>query len=134
MSVVLREVAPPVTGVPDAPPPPLPAALYRARIEAARGRARAEGLDLLVVWGDREHSANVAYLTGFDPRFEEALLLVPVAAPAAPAPRLLVGNECLGYQPDPDVGVVVELWQDLSLMGQPRDRSRPLRDILAEAG
>lgn len=134
MSVVLREVAPPVTGVPDAPPPPLPAALYRARIEATRGRARAEGLDLLVVWGDREHSANVAYLTGFDPRFEEALLLVPVAAPAAPAPRLLVGNECLGYQPDPDVGVAVELWQDLSLMGQPRDRSRPLRDILAEAG
>ena len=30
----------------------------------------------LVVYGDREHFANLAYLTGFDPRFEEAVLIV----------------------------------------------------------
>jgi hypothetical protein len=34
--------------------------LYRARLEAARAV--------------REHSANLSHLTGFDPRFEEALL------------------------------------------------------------
>ena len=34
------------------------------------------GYDHIVVWGDREHSANIAYLTGFDPRFEEAVLIV----------------------------------------------------------
>ena len=47
--------------------------------------------DHLVVWADREHSANLAYLTGFDPRFEEAVLIV-VGGAATPA--LLVGNEC----------------------------------------
>jgi hypothetical protein len=85
-----------------------------------------------VVWGDREHSANLAYLTGFDPRFEEAVLILDTAGQRAP--RLLVGNECLGYAPDPAIGITVELWQELSLMGQPRDRSRSLRDILAGDG
>ena len=27
-----------------------------------------------MVYGDREHFANLAFLTGFDPRFEEAIL------------------------------------------------------------
>ena len=27
-------------------------------------------LDVLAVYGDREHGANFAYLTGFEPRFE----------------------------------------------------------------
>ena len=34
------------------------------------------GYDRLVVYADREHSANLAWLTGFDPRFEEAILIV----------------------------------------------------------
>jgi len=134
VGVALRSCAPPETRIPAAPPPALPATVHRARIDALRDRARRDGIDLLVVWGDREHAHNVAYLTGFDPRFEEAILLVPTGAAAPPAPRLLVGNECLGYAPDPAVGVTVELWQDLSLMGQPRDRSRTLREIVAEAG
>lgn len=33
-------------------------------------RASAEGYDALLVYVDREHFANLAYLTGFDPRFE----------------------------------------------------------------
>ena len=38
-----------------------------------RRRMDERGLDQLVVYADREHSANLSYLTGFDPRFEEAL-------------------------------------------------------------
>ena len=87
---------------------------------------------MLIVWGDREHSSNMAYLTGFDPRFEEALLIITTRDDRRP--RLLVGNECLGYAPDPAIGVEVELWQDLSLMGQPRERSRTLRNILESEG
>ena len=53
------------------------------------------GYPPLVVYSDREHFANLAYLTGFDPRFEEALLILS----AEPKPLLIVGNECLGYLP-----------------------------------
>src|SRR5262245_4447577 len=76
----------------DAFLPELPPALYRARIAATRQRATVRGYDLLVIYADREHSANLAYLTGFDPRFEEALLiLTPEGDPA-----ILVGNESFG--------------------------------------
>ena len=45
--------------------------------------------DWLVVYADREHLANIAFLSGYDPRFEEALLLL------GPRQRrvLVVGNE-----------------------------------------
>jgi len=86
--------------------PPLPAALYAGRLAAARARMAEDGLDALVVYGDREHFANLAYLTGFDPRFEEALLLLDRDG----AGKLLVGNECMGYLPDAALGLDVELF------------------------
>src|SRR5688500_3158978 len=63
------------------------------RLGAARAAMRALGLSHLLVYGDREHSANLRYLCGFDPRFEEALLIVGGEG----MERLLVGNEGLGY-------------------------------------
>lgn len=44
--------------------PELPAELYAARLEALRERAERDGYDCLVVYADREHSANLAWLTG----------------------------------------------------------------------
>jgi len=88
------------------------------------------GLDVLAVYADREHSATMAYLTGMDPRFEEALLLIGKGGNAL----LLVGNECEGYVPDEKPALTVELFQDFSLMGQPRGSSRPLRAILSDFG
>src|SRR5207247_7794152 len=49
--------------------PELPASVYPARVERLRQAAAERRYDLLVVYADREHSANLAYLTGFDPRF-----------------------------------------------------------------
>ncbi len=108
----------------------IPVAVYRARLAAVVERLAASGLDMLAVYGDREHFANLAYLTGFDPRFEEALLLLD----ADGRRKLLVGNECMGYLPDPALGIEVELFQEFSLLGQPRGGSQPLRQILADFG
>ena len=72
---------------------------YADRLARLRERAGARGFDRVVVYADREHSANLSYLTGFDPRFEEALLVVATddseirrsssatSAGARPAPR-----------------------------------------------
>jgi Xaa-Pro aminopeptidase len=103
---------------------------YRRRIEAAVERMASAGLDFLAVYGDREHFANLAHLSGFDPRFEEALLLLNRSGDRL----LIVGNECMGYLPDPAIGCRVELFQDFSLMGQPRGSSKPLRTILSGFG
>ncbi|HLO34767.1 MAG TPA: hypothetical protein VK194_01730, partial [Candidatus Deferrimicrobium sp.] len=103
--------------------PELPAARYPERIEALRSRMRSRGHDRLVVWADREHSAGLSFLTGFDPRFEEAIL---VLGPDDREPAILVGNECWGMAGEAPLPMRRHLVQDLSLPGQPRDRSRPL--------
>jgi hypothetical protein len=110
--------------------PLISTATYEARLALACRAMAQEHLDLLVVYGDREHAANLCYLTGFDPRFEEALLLLDRAG----ARRLVVGNECMGYLPDPGLRIPAALFQAFSLMGQPRGDSRPLREILADFG
>ena len=51
--------------------PEIPADRYPERIDALRRRMRDRGYDRVVVWADREHSAGISFLTGFDPRFEE---------------------------------------------------------------
>jgi Xaa-Pro aminopeptidase len=125
----LAEVDLPDFGMPEGSPE-LPASIYAARLERLRGRMEAAGHDRLIVYADREHSANLSYLTGFDPRFEEAILVV---APTG-TPVVLVGNECYEMAGAAPLPMDRVLFQDLSLPSQPRDRSRPLADILAEAG
>jgi hypothetical protein len=110
--------------------PALPTSLHQKRIDQTLLALQQHKLDALVVYADREHSANLAYLTGFDPRFEEAVLILT----AKGSKTLLVGNECTGYLPDQKLALKVELFQELSLMGQPRESSRPLKTILADAG
>ncbi len=116
--------------------PVISAGLYRARLKRLVERARAEGDDVFVVYADREHFPNLAYLTGYDPRFEESLLIVDLKRYGSQKPLLLVGNEGLGYvnvSPVKDDFEIV-LYQNFSLLGQPRGSSRSLADILRSGG
>ena len=71
----LAEIDLPDFGMPDARCRRSRRPRYAARLERLRERTEARGYDRLVVYADREHSANLAWLTGFDPRFEEAILV-----------------------------------------------------------
>ena len=129
MQVHLAEVDLPDFGVPEIIPT-IPPPLYRTRLDRLRGRMAAAGFDALVVYADREHSANLSYLTGFDPRFEEAVLVVG----GDPTPLLVTGNECVAMAEAAPLPMRVELHQDFSLPGQPNDRSRPLTDVVRSEG
>jgi hypothetical protein len=118
----------------DGPPARASIEEFEARIEAARAAMDRLGLTHLVVYGDREHFANLAWLTGFDPRFEEAVLVVSRQG----NPLLVVGNECEGYLPVSPLytagNLRSERFQSFSLLNQPRGDSRLLRDIFAGEG
>lgn len=129
MNARLAEIDLPDFGRP-ATTPTLPDAIYGDRFRAFRRLLDDRDYDVAVVYADREHSANLAYLTGFDPRFEEALLV----AGRHGRPLLLAGNECLGMAQTAPLSMRVELHQELSLPSQPRNRSRTLSEILAEEG
>jgi Xaa-Pro aminopeptidase len=118
----------PETGLPDVPPDPSPAE-RTGRLAAVRAEMARRGLGALVVYGDREHAANLHWLTGFDPRFEEALLVV------RPEDALLIaGNECLPYTQISSLvesgAIRVAHCASFSLISQPRGTAR-LADILA---
>jgi hypothetical protein len=125
----LAQVSLPDLG-PPGPAPEIPQDRYAERVERLRARAIERGHDRLVIYADREHSANLAFLTGFDPRFEEALLVLgPDGDPA-----ILVGNECWGTAAAAPLPMRRHRFQDFSLPGQPRDRSRALGEILGDEG
>ncbi|MGI8689921.1 MAG: aminopeptidase P family N-terminal domain-containing protein [Thermomicrobiales bacterium] len=123
--IAYTEIALPNFGSPQTEPE-IPVAVYEARLRETRERFAYSGYDALLVYGDREHVANIAYLTGYDPRFEEALLIL---APGRP-PTLLVGNEGMAYAALSPVPVERVLYQSFSLPGQPRGASKPLATIL----
>ncbi len=127
MTISLRTVRIPDFGVP-LDRTAIPSATYDARARALAERA---GTDWVVVYADREHNANIAFLTGFEPRFEEALLLLGPGGKRI----LVVGNECQSYAPLaglPDIEIV--LCQTLSLMGQDRSRKPNLAAVLRDCG
>ena len=125
----LVDVALPDFGMPHREPLLSPS-IYADRLERVRERMADRGYDRLVIWADREHSANLAYLSGFDPRFEEAMLIV---APTG-EPALLAGNECYGAAEAAPLPVRAVRFQELSLPNQPRDSSLPLSELLAAEG
>ncbi len=110
--------------------PVLGRAIYENRIQRLRQRMAEHGLEALVIFGDREHVANISWASGYDPRFEEALLVVTPNR----APTLFAGNEGYPYAETASGTFERVLWQPLSLMGQPRDKTRALPDLLREAG
>lgn len=111
----------------DADPSPIAVSEFDQRCKDLLSRA---GTPWVAVYGDREHNANLLFLTGFDPRFEEALLLLGPAGKRA----LLVGNEGIVHAVEAKPALEVALFQGFSLMAQPRERTPNLDTALREAG
>lgn len=127
MSIALRQIVLPDFGL-SGRQPQIPTATYEARCDAAYSAA---GCDWVVVYADREHFGNIIFLSGFEPRFEEALLLLGPGGKRV----LITGNESESYAPLAGLkGLNVLLAQSLSLMAQDRTRYPRLTDRLRDAG
>lgn len=123
-------VAMPAIGRPAEPRPGLPLDIYTARLAKIRERMAERQLDAMIVYGDREHFATLKYVTNYDPRFEESILIIyPTGTPI-----LYVGNEGMAYSQIAILPVERRLYQTLSLLDQPRDQVEPLYRMLQRDG
>lgn len=131
-SSTLAEIDLPDFGMPKTEPR-VSGSTYQTRLEKLYDAAEDAGYTSIVVYGDREHLANLAYLTGYDPRFEESMLIMDVATRKA---SLVMGHEGIGYYPVSSVKESLRpvLYPSFSLMAQDRSTTRPLSMILMEAG
>ena len=67
--------------------------VYKRRKQLLDSRIQKLGLDYVVIYGDREHFANIEYFTKYDCRFEEGLFIVRQDGTS----WLIVGNEGMPY-------------------------------------
>lgn len=125
----LIDIALPDFGVPDERPT-LDSSVYDGRHARLQQRAADAGLDAVIVYADREHFANMAYLTGFDPRFEEALLVLTPGG----TPILITGPENQSYSKITPIELDRVVYPPFGLLGQDRSKTRDLSDILSDAG
>ncbi len=126
MNIVLKQVPMPEFQFVEAIPV-IPEEEYERRLNTL---VQAAGTDWVVVFADREHAANLTYLVNYDPRFEEALLVLSSSGKRV----LIVGNEGMGYLSILRAPVDVELCQTFSLNSQPRSTAPRLKAVLAKIG
>ncbi len=114
----------------DVPSVPLTDATLKKRKARVLARMAQLSLETLIVYADKEHGANFEYLTGFIPRFEEALLVLHQDGEAV----LVLGNENLKLAAHARLEnrVVHAPW--FSLPNQPMTNAASLPDTLRLAG
>lgn len=88
-----------------------------------------EQLDAVVIYADLEHSGNFEYLTGFVPRFEEALLVLHANGKAF----LILGNENLNKAALARIEAEAIHMPHLSLPNQPMATVLSVAQILNQA-
>jgi hypothetical protein len=124
-SIEFAEVGVPPLEVPEEIPE-IAASEFEARIAALLAAVDA---DSVVVYGDREHAANVLFLTNLDPRFEEVLLVI-----GRERRTLIVGPEDIGYMPVVPIELDVICCPTLGLMGIDRSDGPTVEQALRSAG
>ena len=89
-----------------------------------------QGLDALLVYGDREHGANYAYLTGFETRFEESVLVLHRDGRC----YLMLGNENLKMCKYSFIQATAVHVPHFSLPHQPMETDKTIDELFEEAG
>jgi len=114
----------------DVPSVTLNDGTLRLRKSRVLANMRQSGVDTLIVYADKEHGGNFEYLTGFIPRFEEALLVLHRDGEAV----LVLGNENLKLAGHARLEnrVIHAPW--FSLPNQPMETGKTLAQRLQEAG
>lgn len=103
---------------------------YAERREKVLNGMKTRRLDLLLIYADREHGANFAYLTGFEPRFEEGVLLLWADGSA----RLMLGNENLKMSAYSRLKAEAIHVPHFSLPNQPMETEDRLEELFRKAG
>lgn len=104
--------------------------VIRERYDNVQQEMVKKELDALLVYADREHGANFSYLTGFEPRFEEALLVIHRSGENF----LVLGNENMKMEFHCRIPVKALHCPYFSLPYQPQEDGQPIERCLEQAG
>lgn len=120
----------PPTATPADTPVDLTNETMREHREKVLQQMNREQLEVLLIYGDREHGANYGYLTGFEPRFEESVLVLHKDREAF----LLLGNEMLKMVKYSRIPAKAIHTPHFSLPNQPMETQLCFTQLLKKAG
>lgn len=103
---------------------------YQLHFERLRKAMAEAGLDAVVIYADKEHGDNFYFFTGWEPRFEEAALVVRLAG----TPAMVLGNEMYKMHQYSRLAVTPVLCPYFSLPNQPMEGERPMSEVWAQSG
>lgn len=125
---LMKTPAPP--SFPDVLTPVIPDEVMHQRLARVLSGMSSLGLAYLVIYADKEHGGNFEYLSGFIPRFEEALLVISATGTLT----YIMGNENLKLVPFArNAGNCLHA-PIFSLPNQPMDGDQPLHRLLERCG
>ena len=101
----------------------------KERIQKVLTKMSQENYDTLVIYADLEHGNNFEYLTGFLPRFEEALLVINKDSKN----YMIMGNENLNKVSKSRIESLAVHAPYFSLPNQPMDNKVSFKEILESA-
>jgi Xaa-Pro aminopeptidase len=114
----------------DFVPVPLSDQTLHERKIKVLARMKEEGYDAIVIYGDLEHGSNFEYLSGFVPRFEEALLILHNDGQA----YMVLGNENLNKAGKSRIAVHAIHLPHFSLPNQPMKPQQTVTEVLSKCG
>lgn len=103
---------------------------YLDRIQVLLGKMKQDNISHVIIYGDREHFSNIEYFSGYDCRFEEALLIIDSGG----RKTIVIGNEGVSYSALIPYEIERVLYHHFSLQGQPRDNCPSLSEVLKKTG
>ena len=109
--------------------PKINSQIYIDRVEKFKNDLKKNNIESAIIYADREHFANIHYLTGFDPRFEEALLVINNFDDNT---YLITGPENQGYANISEINLIKKNFPTFGLLGQNRENSPSLEEVLIE--
>ena len=109
--------------------PTIDSKIYFERIRKLKTDLKNNKMESAIIYADREHFANMHYLTGFDPRFEEALLIINAKEDCS---YLITGPENQGYSNISKINMIKKKFPTFGLLGQNRVGSFSLENILLD--
>ncbi|MDR2110607.1 MAG: M24 family metallopeptidase [Spirochaetaceae bacterium] len=128
--VTIKQISPEIILEETEYPFQLPDSIYTQRIKLLEEHMVQTGTEYVIIYGDREHFANIEYFTRYDCRFEEGLFILSVRGEKT----IVAGNEGMAYSRYIPFEINRIRFRHFSLQGQPRDGTPALRQIFADTG
>lgn len=104
--------------------------VYDRRLDKIVRKMKERNIKTLFLYADKEHCGNFEYVCGFDPRYEEAALIIGEDRRCA----IILGNECFSLNRLSRIEAEPYLYQLFSLPCQPMEEETDLGHILRDAG